>query len=74
VLPPQCLNNVAQYSATVVICVSEQGTVSSVEVRRRTIPFIDEQLPVVLSRWTYNPYLVAGVPTPFCYPLKYTIR
>ena len=73
-IPWQCVGNGEQYQAKVLICVSEQGTVSSVTVQRRTIPFIDEQLPVVIGRWTYDPYLVDGEPMPFCYPLLYTIR
>jgi hypothetical protein len=38
-----------------------------------SLPVIDLQLPVVISRWTYQPFLVNGRPMPFCYVLSYRL-
>ncbi len=63
----------APYHTQLVICVSAAGLVTSLEILERTIPSIDEQLPQVISRWRFRPYMRDGTPTPFCYPLQYTI-
>lgn len=61
-------------SATVRICVSAQGTVKSVQIIKRSIPPIDAQLPTVIGRWKYKPYIVDGKPAEFCYPMLYTVK
>ena len=73
-LPLQCFNGTQTYKVVVTICVTAQGTVSGVKVTRRSIPYLDQQLPEVISRWTFKPYLVEGKPTPFCDPLLYTLN
>jgi hypothetical protein len=63
-----------EFVSQVRICVTEAGTVSSVQVLRLSIPVIDLQLPVVLARWRYFPYVVDGRATAFCYALNYAVR
>lgn len=61
------------YVAQLFICVSAQGTVSSVKITKPSHPALDRQIPTVIPRWRYKPYLVEGRPTPFCYPLRYKV-
>jgi hypothetical protein len=61
------------YASVLRICVSAEGSVSSVEVLRHSIPAVDDQFPRVIGRWRYDPYLEDGVPTPFCYVRDYRI-
>jgi hypothetical protein len=56
------------------ICVTAQGSVQSVTIVTGSVPGVDAQLPAVLSRWRYRPYLVAGKPEPFCYRMRYSIQ
>jgi TonB family protein len=74
VRPPGALARAGQaFQATVKICVSESGNVSSVSVLRSAGPAIDPQIREVLSRWRYRPWVQAGQNTPFCYTLAYQI-
>jgi hypothetical protein len=56
------------------ICVDAAGNVSAVTILMTSLPIIDSQLPYVISRWRYRPYVVEGRPTPSCYNTKYTVR
>jgi hypothetical protein len=56
------------------ICVTTQGSVSSVKIVTGSIAAVDEQIPAVISRWKYRPYLVDGKPEPFCYLMRYSIQ
>lgn len=61
------------FSAAVQVCVSPDGTVSSVRVLRSAGPAIDPQIPSTLGRWRYKPYLENGKAVPFCYSFRYEI-
>ena len=63
-----------EYVAQIRICVDASGTVSNVRILKPSIPVIDLQIPQVIPRWKYKPYLVEGKPTPFCYPMNYRVR
>lgn len=63
-----------EYVAQIRICVNAQGTVSSVKILKPSIPVIDLQIPQVIPRWKYKPYLLNGKPTDFCYPMNYRVR
>jgi protein TonB len=63
-----------EYVAQIRICVTAQGTVSSVKILKPSIPVIDLQIPQVIPRWRYKPYLVDGKPAEFCYPMNYRVR
>ena len=56
------------------ICVSAQGSVKSVTILTGSIPAVDVQIPTVISRWKYRPYLVDAKPEPFCYRTRYSIE
>jgi hypothetical protein len=73
-VPEHCVPLGQEYVAIVNICVDTAGEVSSVTSLQSTLPIIDSQLPYVIGRWRYNPYLVAGTATPFCYNLRYRVR
>ena len=60
-------------SPVVRICVTERGNVQSVVVVKGSIPMIDQQVPAVLGRWRYQPYVVNGRALPFCYVTRYSI-
>lgn len=72
-LPPALEGSKSSFAATVRICVSPEGKVTSVEVTRPGGPAIDAQLPEVLSRWRYSPLVENGVKIPFCYALRYEL-
>src|SRR5688572_6324873 len=63
-----------QFVTQLRICVSPAGTVSSVKILKPSIPVIDLQIPQVIPRWKYKPYLLDGKPTEFCYPMNYVVR
>jgi protein TonB len=73
-LPPPLVRAKAKFTALVYICVSAEGRVTSAKLVRSVDPAIDPQIPTVLGRWRYRPYMVDGRPTPFCWPLKYLIE
>jgi periplasmic protein TonB len=73
-LPEELLERGDEFVAQVRICVTAQGSVSRVDVLKRSERAIDQQLPIVMGKWRYKPYLVDGKPTPFCYPLNYRVR
>lgn len=72
-LPPPLARTGMKFSAVVRICVSAQGTVSEVKLLRGADPAIDSQIPTVLGRWRYRPYMIDGKPVPFCFPLRYDV-
>lgn len=72
-LPPPLARTGMRFSAVVRVCVSTQGTVSEVKVLRGADPAIDPQIPTVLGRWRYRPYMIDGQPVPFCYTIRYDV-
>jgi hypothetical protein len=62
-----------EYLTRLRICVSEEGSVSRVDIVEPSLPAIDLQLPVVIPRWRYHPYVVEGRPRPFCYVMNYRV-
>lgn len=56
------------------ICVTAQGTVKSVRIVTGSIAAVDAQVPTVIGRWKYRPYLVDGKAEPFCYLTRYSIE
>ncbi|HYQ00264.1 MAG TPA: hypothetical protein VER96_16420 [Polyangiaceae bacterium] len=61
------------YTALMRMCVSAEGSVTSVQVMKGAGPALDGQFPSVMGRWRYRPLMVDGVPTPFCYLLRYEV-
>jgi len=72
-LPPPLARTGMKFSAVVRICVSAQGTVTEVKLLKGADPAIDSQIPTVLGRWRYRPYMIDGKPVPFCFPLRYDV-
>jgi protein TonB len=72
-LPPPLARSGETYVAMLKVCVSAQGTVTGVQLLKGATPAIDGQFPSVIGRWRYRPLLAGGVPTPFCYPLRYEV-
>jgi hypothetical protein len=73
-VPEYCVPPGEMYSSVLKICVDAAGNVSAVTILTTSLPIIDSQLPYVVSRWRYHPYVVEGLATPFCYNTKYTVR
>ena len=73
-VPDELLDRGDVFQSQVFICVSAEGKVVSAKVTKTSTPTIDLQIPAVLGRWKYKPYLVDGRPIPFCYPLRYTVK
>jgi len=71
---PTALNRAGmQFSAIVRVAVNAQGMVTNVTVLKGADPAIDAQIPVVIRRWRYHPYVVDGRPVPFTYAFRYDI-
>jgi hypothetical protein len=73
-VPTICVAHGEQYVSQIRICASAAGTVSQVEILKPSLPIIDEQLPEVIARWRFRPYLIEGRSTPFCYIMHYRVR
>lgn len=63
-----------EFVSQIRICVAADGSVASVKILKPSISVIDLQIPQVIPRWRYKPYLVEGRPTPFCYAMNYRVR
>ena len=72
-LPPPLARSGETYVALLKVCVSAQGSVTSVQLMKSATPALDGQFPSVIGRWRYRPLLADGVATPFCYPLRYEV-
>jgi periplasmic protein TonB len=73
-IPEEYVARGDEYVSQIRICVNAQGTVSSVKILKPSISVIDLQIPQVIPRWKYKPYLLNGKPTDFCYPMNYRVR
>jgi periplasmic protein TonB len=73
-IPEEYVARGDEYFATISICVNANGTVQNVRILKPSIPVIDAQIPQVIPRWKYKPYLVDGQPTGFCYNMNYRVR
>jgi protein TonB len=73
-VPEEYVSRGDEYVTQIRICVNAQGTVSSVKILKPSISVIDLQIPQVIPRWKYKPYLLNGKPTDFCYPMNYRVR
>jgi len=73
-VPARCFRQGSTYIAKLRICVSATGAVTRVDVLKPSIPYIDAQLPIVIGRWRFHPYLHEGQPAPFCYGLNYRVQ
>jgi len=73
-VPEEYVQRGDEYVAQIRICVNADGSVNNVKILRPSIPVIDLQIPQVIPRWKYKPYLVEGRPTAFCYPMNYRVR
>jgi periplasmic protein TonB len=72
-VPEEIMDRADSFRTVIQICVSAQGAVTSVKIIKPSNPMIDAQIPKVIPRWKYKPYMLDGVATPFCYPLRYTV-
>lgn len=72
-LPGAYVDNGDEFVSRVRICVDESGEVSHVDVIEPSIAAVDEQLPEVIARWHYRPYVLEGHATAFCYPMNYRV-
>jgi protein TonB len=72
-VPEEIMDRADSFRTLIQICVSAQGAVTSVKIIKPSNPMIDAQIPKVIPRWKYKPYMLDGVATPFCYPLRYTV-
>jgi TonB family protein len=73
-IPEEYVARGDEYFTTLSICVAANGTVQNVRILKPSIPVIDSQIPQVIPRWKYKPYLVDGQPTGFCYNMNYRVR
>jgi protein TonB len=58
------------YSVLAQVCVSTDGRVANVAIKRGAAPELDRAVMSTLQSWRYRPRLVEGTPRPFCHLLK----
>jgi outer membrane biosynthesis protein TonB len=58
------------YTILAQVCVSPEGRVSDVAIKRGAAPELDHALATTMGTWRYRPRLVGGVPRPFCHLIK----
>lgn len=73
-VPGHCVPLGEEFISQVRVCVDAVGNVSGVRILRYSLPIIDSQLPDVIARWRFDPYILDGRATPFCYALTYRVR
>lgn len=73
-VPEHCVPLGEEFVSTLRICVDAAGDASGLTILDGSLPIIDSQLPYVIARWRYQPYVVDGLATPFCYHLNYRVR
>jgi hypothetical protein len=66
-LPASLRHRGAHYQAKLEICVAADGRVTDVGFRSDPAPALDSVLQAAVRSWRYRPFLVDGVPTPFCH-------
>ncbi len=72
-LPPVLARSGTSLWALVRLCVSREGSVTSVKILIGADPLLDPTIVSVLSTWRYRPYTVDGRSVPFCSNLRYGI-
>lgn len=63
----------APLSSKVRVCASEAGNVTEVRILEPSLPVLDRQLPEVIGRWQFRPYVLNGAPRPFCFETPYVV-
>jgi protein TonB len=56
------------------ICVTGQGTVSSVSILKPADPLVNDAWIAKIRTWQYRPYSINGRPVPFCHPMRVEVR
>jgi hypothetical protein len=70
-LPEWCYDGGrTQHSLLLEICVATDGSVSNVNVKQGTLPEVNQIVSEAIRSWHYRPRMVAGLPRPFCHPIK----
>lgn len=70
-IPEICVGNF-QSASVLQICVSDDGKVTGVEILEPSVPWLDRQVPEVIGRWQFRPFLLHGRAQPFCFTARYT--
>jgi periplasmic protein TonB len=74
-VPEEFVQRGDEYVATINICVSPTGAVSSVKILKPSgNTMIDHQIPKVIPTWKYRPFVVDGQPSGFCYTMNYRVK
>jgi outer membrane biosynthesis protein TonB len=69
-LPHSLSGQNKEFSVELQLCVAADGQVSHVGLRRGAARELDEAVVATARTWRYRPYLVDGVPRPFCHLMK----
>ena len=64
------------YSVLAQVCVSADGRVSDVTIKRGAAAELDRAVASTLRSWQYRPRIIEGTPRPFCHLMKldFTLR
>jgi serine/threonine-protein kinase len=74
-LPPEARRPGMVYWGLLKVCADSDGTVVRTSVIKAfNHPGLDETVQDTVRRWRYRPYLINGVPTPFCTPVRIELR
>jgi periplasmic protein TonB len=56
------------------LCVTAQGTVSSVQILKSADQLVDKDWSALLKTVPHKPYSIGGRPVPYCYPMRLEVR
>jgi protein TonB len=56
------------------LCVTAQGTVSSVQILKSADKLVDNEWVALLKTLQHRPYSIGGRPVPYCYPMSLQVR
>jgi hypothetical protein len=69
-VPEICVGNFIGASL-LQICVSDTGNVTGVDILEPSVWWLDRQIPEVIGRWKFRPFLLNGRAQPFCFTTRY---
>jgi protein TonB len=58
------------YAVIAQVCVTVEGRVSDVTIKRGAAPELDHAVTATMRSWRYRPRIVQGRPRPFCHLMK----
>jgi TonB family protein len=72
--PSSLMHDKLVYRVETKICVSTNGAVYRLTIRKRSGTILDANVVDTVKKWRYRPLTVNNEPVPFCYPVTFEFR